>query len=770
MSLIEDVKAICDRLGPLGWRDLFKAVSHDALDIQQTTTTKLKTALTDNLGQIDRTLVGFEDFDTKGQKGITAYNPAQSLLYHAFASPNVVRGANGRVLGGFPTLAELETIENYVFGVAPRDLAKVLKAAGTAHLSIVVYATEYRPAPDTPDRAHADLVFSRTGITRVGTSRALYLPEVRGFWPVDDGNGFRVIPARFTVWLAATVTGAEARVMRLGQPDKEETTRKFLVPVHKLFEGTECLSDAGLDLTFNSSTKFFNEKLKRVRTSVDGTQPTGFPFVIVDAQLAELKERTEFGRLSVVPVVQESLVKPAIINGTALTYQVPIGGKSRFASYEPKPPEPRPDDKGSPYPAYVHARTKIKIVDKQQIEIDLNDFPDVNDQVNAGGYEALHYLDFTGEGWLTVKVPQLAGRHEISAEPRSAYVLLSGPDFFPSTGQFELSRWSQSPQIPGSFRGDQLWGVAPKPLSEVRLPANLQLIDNPFDNDDSMPAVIGMGKAVPGTAALGLPRSDVVRASTLPDDAAGIFAPGWDVSTDTTPTGTTHMAAYALGSPFPEDSKLCAALSTFWPAVAPDVYRTMSLHTGNKQLRGTVAPLTDEEIGQTGALPWDGVPGPKIVQVNGTSFVEMASFLNVDYVINAVENRFSLRLTSQITAEEYERRMLAVARAHFVLSGGMNVWPARTEWLILSFRPVSAGDLELHQAQTQSARTLTGRVYRIEACFTGLGDHPTVDSPRGPRFRLLPLQRQNFFFVSAKDTQALRRREIDSHWTAVAAE
>ena len=31
--------------------------------------------------------------------------------------------------------------------------------------------------------------------------------------------------------------------------------------------------------------------------------------------------------------------------------------------------------------------------------------------------------------------------------------------------------------------------------------------------------------------------------------------------------GPDHLAAYGLGSPFPEDSKLCAALSSFWPAV-----------------------------------------------------------------------------------------------------------------------------------------------------------------------------------------------------------
>jgi hypothetical protein len=183
-----------------------------------------------------------------------------------------------------------------------------------------------------------------------------------------------------------------------------------------------------------------------------------------------------------------------------------------------------------------------------------------------------------------------------------------------------------------------------------------------------MTAVTGMGGVTP------VPQKphfrDVPRASALPDDAAGVFAPGWDVSVDVLgdiKTGPLHLAAYGLGSPFPEDTKLCAALSTFWPSVAPDVYRTMSPHTRNADLRGSVCPLTDEEIGQTGTLPWDGVRGPKLVQQGGQTFVEMAAFMNVDYVRHAVENRFSIRLTSRISAEEYQERVLTAARVHWVL-------------------------------------------------------------------------------------------------------
>ena len=67
---------------------------------------------------------------------------------------------------------------------------------------------------------------------------------------------------------------------------------------------------------------------------------------------------------------------------------------------------------------------------------------------------------------------------------------------------------------------------------------------------------------------------ETMRHAYLPDAASGLFAPGWDVSRD-----NGHLAPYGLGSPFPEDSKLCAPLSSFWPAVAPDASRTFSIDT-----------------------------------------------------------------------------------------------------------------------------------------------------------------------------------------------
>src|SRR5262249_39934577 len=237
----------------------------------------------------------------------------------------------------------------------------------------------------------------------------------------------------------------------------------------------------------------------------------------------------------------------------------------------------------------------------------------------------------------------------------AAYSLVAAPDFFPDAGQRELFE---------ALPKDTFWGVEPEPLCDTRLPANLQMPESPFAADDhTVTAIVSLLGPAPSASAPPV-SADPSRHSCLPDDCAGVFAPGWDVSTDVKRVlgkRVNHLAAYGLGSPFPEDSKLCAALSTFWPAVAPDATREMSPTTGNQDLRHTVAPLTDEDIGQGGGMPWDGVNGPVLVTIDGQEFAECEDFLHVDYVRHALDGRFTLRLTSQISALEYERRVRAVA-------------------------------------------------------------------------------------------------------------
>lgn len=746
MALIDEVKAICDRLAPLGWRDLLLNVTGGRLDILRPTSAALKTELTKTLTSIDRTVAGFSDFSLSGTKAITAGSPADSLLYHALASPNVTAG-----ISEFPTLKEIETVENYVFGVEPPTLGSLKTKAGltgSQRLSVVVFAYEYRPARDTCTRRQADMVFSRTGVSRVGTRPAMYDTKNRGFQAqvADDPFAFRVCPARFAAFLAVQKQGSDITVMR---PRSGDENRDFWVPVHKLFNGTECL--AGVNLHVEFSTFHYNDKIRRTRavTLRMARVPSTAPFQF-STGIAELSTDVLLGEGIVMPVPHPRLVEPATVNGRFLTYRVPSGQKS-FAALEPGAASGTDGSEIRPAPAYVHARTQVR----NGVLIDLNNDPArpaVNDTVSAGNYQALHYVDFTGDGQVGASVPALGGKPEVATAVVPCYSLVAAPDFFTSAGQRELFE-----QVPDDF-----WGVPPVPLSDTRLPANLQMPGNRFSAaEKTISAVVPL--LGPPPIGVTIPQSfDADRHSCLPDDCAGVFAPGWDVSTDRTRVSgaqVQHLAAYGLGSPFPEDAKLCAALSTFWPAVAPDASRAMSPNTGNPGLRATVAPLTDEEIGQVGGLPWDGVVGPKISTFGGVEFLDCEKFLHVDYVKNALEGRFTPRLTTQVSSEEYHLRMQAIAQCYSIVGDDRNLR------FVVSFRKVCIGDPELQRAQLDTSTVLTGEVYRIDLILGG----EETEQPHPTDFRrsLLPIQDRQLFLVGPRTDTVLRKRAHHAVWARV---
>ena len=749
MALIDQVKDVCDRLAPFGWRDLLLEVSSGQLDI---TAANLANELTKNISSIDRTLRGFEDFSIDGNKAIFSRSPSRSLLYHALASPLVVTDHQGVRLGGFPTLAELESVENYVFGVSPPRLQDLLNETGATELSIVVFAYEYRAASDTCSLRRADNVYSRTGVARVGTAEAKYDGFRRGFWPEDAGNprSIRVIPSRYAAYLSVQSDGDEGEFlpMRFSQGDG---LRQFWVPVHKLFDGGECIN--GMNLAVSLTAEHFNDKIRRVHNLVrnpnDPPTPSTPPFRFFEG-IAELSNDPNMGSGVLIPTVHNRLVEPAFdSNGEPITFRVPQNS-TRFASFE---------SPTGAAPAYIHARTKVA----NGVFEDVNDEPDVNSVVRSGGYDALNYVDFTGEGEVRVSVPQLDNNQRVDVDPHPAYSLVAAADFFPSSGQRELSEWTNSNSVPAELR-NEIWGVRPRPLCDTRMPANLQFPNNAFDpTEDTVTSLVPLWEnLVPS----GSPKFtiDAIRSTYLPDDAAGVFAPGWAVSFDVM-NNTQHLASYGLGSPFPEDAKLCSALSTFWPAVAPDTARGVSPHTGNPDLLGTVAPMTDEEIGQVGNLPWDGIPGPKIIDVNGQLFAECPSFLHVDYIDSALNNLFTARLTSRIDTPEYKRRVLAMALAYKAMAGNGSLRGIRNELYILSFQVVSSGNSELQQALRDTSRIVGRNVFRIDLCkVSNLQDQP---SPADHRKRLFPIIDRRFIFVDPDNRIVLRKNESQPAWSPI---
>ncbi|BAY49512.1 hypothetical protein SAMD00079811_71410 [Scytonema sp. HK-05] len=701
MPLIEDVKRVCDRLAPLGWRDLLLA---HGLDI---TATNLKQELTKELPNINRNISGFEDFAGEGKRGIEAGNPARSLLFHAFASPNVVLNAQSTNSQAYPTLAELEIIENFVYGVQPPSWEDLQVRAQGQLLAIVVFASEYRPGAETVQRKHADMCFSRTGVARVGTAEPLYDARLRGFLPFVEGDihAFRVLPARYSAYVAVQRKGNRSIFgpMRFQPGDSSQpgdNSREFWVPLHKLFNGRECIR--GLNLQVTLATGHVNEKLRRIHLELRKTGwNTGWsepdlsnpPFIFTQG-IAEFTTKPDFGSGLLVPVVHSNLVEAATYKGKVLTFRVPQDNREEQG--ERLSSSLRIPLNG---PEYVHVRHKV--LANGEVE-SLNNQKDVEGAVQKGGYDAVHYLDFTGDGWVEAVCPELA-----VAIPRRvpAYSLVTAPDFFPNCDQRELLEWTEQ-SVPQRLR-ENLWRIPPETLSDDRIAPNLQLKGANFRPEDkTVTAIVSL--PFKGTVRqMPLNGSPTMRHAYLPDAAAGLFAPGWDIGTVVSESGEEHLATYRLGSPFPEDSKLCAALSTFWPAVAPDAARTFQPNPAWP----TVSPLTDEEIGQTGNLPWDGIPGPRRVTQNGKNLIEYADLAHADYVESSLQKKFSLSLTGRVDVREYEARVLAMAKVYEVL----NITPdQRGQWSVFSFRQVQPTDSELKQAQTQTGTTVVGSIYRFE--------------------------------------------------------
>lgn len=727
MALIDEVRAVCNRLAPEGWGAL---LNKHGLDI---TRADLRAELDREL-TIDRNVPGFEDFAFEGRRGIEPGAPDRSLLYHALASPNVLQ-VDGADLEAYPTLHDLEVVENYAFGARPRSIHDVSALATGDVLAIVVFATEYRPAVDSVHRKHAELCFSRTGVARVGNGEPHYDPRRRGFAPFDesDPHAFRVLPARYSAWIATQRRGGESSfgpmrtVFRTKHPElfgdtegRTDETRNFWVPLHKLFDGRECLQ--GHDLTVRLHAHHVNEKIRRIHLeflrrghnggweSPDVDQP---PFRFTEG-IAGFAVDPEFGSGLLVPIAHPALVEAAVYEGEPLTFIVPTAQQIHSSSmYSPTLEISREvPSRARHAPEYVHVRHRHV---PGGLPANLNALSDPATAVKDAGYRALHYVDFTGDGWVEAVCPQLT-----PDLPRRvpAYSTIAAPDFFFSCDQREVLEWWLE-RVPEALR-ELLWAKPPLTLADQRTAPNLKLNNTDFhEGDTSLPRANFCRQDDTVTAIVSLPRPAGVQAGPLvdsqrrrhtwlPDAAAGKLAPGWDTSVDVSvdATGATeHLAAYGLGSPFPEDAKLCAAFSAFWPAVAPDAARTF--------FKGfaSVSPLTDEELGSVGTRPWDGVEGPRVVTVDGQEMAEYPSFDHVDYVDLALANRFSLELTSKVGTREYVARVLAMARAYRAV--GAQTEAEKIRWNVLSFRKTVAGDPDVHETESKFG-SLGGDVFRFE--------------------------------------------------------
>lgn len=712
MALLNDLTQILTRLAPRGWAALLQQHA-GGLDITKPRS-QLAAELRRQLTGIDRQHPGFEELSTGARCGIEPGAPARSVLFHALASPDVHPLTVGAPTSAdYPTLEELEVVENYIFSLAPRKLSSFRNPV------IAVFTCQYRTRAHTAHGQHADLTFSRAGVARVGTEGKRYDAATRSFVPLpaSGGRGFAALPARYVAYIAEY--GAPSPTHAIFRPvagiDAQLT---FVMPVHKLFAGEECLvAEDGSPINL-PALKFaelhVNEKLARIhKRSADnpGRVPPlpGFdlsapPFVRTSKSSKDLITLAPIGSSVLVLPVPNALVRvpTQTVNGKRepVRFKVPAAGvtDNRFWTSL----QISATDNGRAAPEYANIRLEIsRTPGGQWRRTNLNDISDpppagqtsFDTKLAAGRYEAAHLVDSTCEGAITLRpIPAL------NLEILPAFSLVTAVDYFPQVEQAAVIAWlekTQSRPIGLSNPGVVFPQGGPQPLSDGRFRRrgttlsveatkagpNSELPDPldpsrwafPVNEQANLSATAVVGFTSSGTSAGQHPNSAGV-SSCLPDAASDFFAPGWDVS-EYVVNGRSNYVAFGLGSPFPEDSKLCAALNSFWPAVAPDASRTFGFHPPQnaaslrRRALFTSIPLLDGELGYHPQHPrvlaaevasstgWDGDQGPFVESRGGQTVVNASNPLRSDQSQAALAGDIGFSGLDRIDSFEFIRRI-----------------------------------------------------------------------------------------------------------------
>ncbi|ESP91771.1 hypothetical protein [Pseudoalteromonas luteoviolacea] len=704
MSLISNVQQTLNRLSHFGWNEWFQ---EHGLDISAE---DLTAELQRLLPAIRRDKPGMEDFSTNGKRAIEAGKPSLSLLYHALSSPNVHPTSDGKPhqdSAAYPTLTELDQVENLIFSLSKRTLSSFQNPV------VAVFAYQYRVAQNSPHKLHADIGYSRCGIARIGTEPERYDAPTRSFTssPESEERSIAVLPARYGAFIAERRSPDSQDVVFRDSPT--DHSQEFLFPVHKLFAGDECLFDdqgQGIHLSQVEFTEYhINEKLRRLHKNPGDNPDFVPPLAIFDLdkppftrdsvndELVEMKQAGDSVLVISKPQAHLSRTASQQVNGNMelARFEVPEGRSCFFSSLIITA------HAGRAAPEYVNIRHKVITNNNGDIELeDLNktlNTREFTEQVinlegrSVGGYEAAHFIDDSCDGYLSVSIPELS-----NLQTYKAFSLVTAVDFFPQIRQLDIQRWVE--ELYGAEVGLSLDTVqnrlhfsqgGPRPLSDGRFTRTLsgqttknntvpnQSLTIPNSADLVFPAADRVNRtmtSIVGPAASGSAfnkNESLARAlSWLPDSAADVFAPGWDISTHVD-QGQNTYASYGLGSPFLEDAKLCAALNSYWPAAAPDSSRTFNISWSP-----TAQPLLDKELGYHPAHPrvlsqevsanlgWDGEHGPFIESENGQNYVNCAHRNRSDYVSNALANKIGFNGLDKVPAEEMIQRM-DVLRACF---------------------------------------------------------------------------------------------------------
>lgn len=354
---------------------------------------------------------------------------------------------------------------------------------------------------------------------------------------------------------------------------------------------------------------------------------------------------------------------------------------------------------------------------------------DMEKTIAEGGYQATLFEDSICDGCVSATltlhpdaIPDIINFLK-AKQPLPAFSLVTAPDFFPyidsnDIGKYysgDISAYKPALEIKGIFEQEQqqkqqqldnkalsndehfLEGGSLN-LSGIRQRGNPEIID-PFyavpafkeswEDDksfDTLMAVTSNNDTIETVINQKLFndnfRRDYFSNSFLPDSGTGIFFPGWDATYSGPSKKNPYFATFGLGSPFPEDIKLCAAANGMWPVASPDAGRTFQGSLEPFPILGkpnTSIPLMDDEIGyhsnsphvidhhQSPTLGWDGEQGPylSIDYRSGLLNVNFTDIGRADYIANILNTDigFDMSKLREIDSIELINRMDCLRKA-----------------------------------------------------------------------------------------------------------
>lgn len=627
-------------------------------------------------GEIDniKKVNGFDDF--KGKRLIEPGDPAGSLLYHALASPRVKDAA----IAAYPDIEQLDFLENYIYAIKSYNVLGELPGDYT----VAVFAYQYRPALKTPHQNYADLVFSRTGISRIGDQPMNYDHQNRCHTnkPSDPLliKKIAVTPARYGLFLARSAGIKDISLMQTTSSRKQggfrdrydasnDRDRTFIVPVRKLFNEDLLTANCSFSFTESHTGQKLNALFKRLMLG----DFKGYPYILTSADLIYSGQDTYCGSSFLVCPKNGDLVKAAIADKKRLSIKITADDRY-FTTFEtdnsvevieilaPNGREREPNQ-------YVHFRNaplylniRNPMNDQQLTHLDGDTNPDLEKKV-MGSYNTALFLDGICDGSvgvsnITLHKSRLDG---LITNAMPAFSVVTAPDFFPLVDTMDLLGYDVAP---GNGRESNFVEGGLANLSCERIPADPNILkpgteikafpntEQPYDTAFTITAVLSVASVDQNNKWL----KDYPSISFLPDTCSSIFAPGWDMTYASDDGNSSHiyLTTKGLGSPFPEDMKLCAAMNGMWAAASPDAARTFqgSVFTNQYAVyrrNPTAIPLMDDEIGYHKNSPyndfkkvkeetfgWDGEQGPYLVKDETGVRVNFTDLGRADYVANAM--------------------------------------------------------------------------------------------------------------------------------------